>query len=236
MSPAVSPIPAHQNPPNPDTDSGVEENPITEPQISGNESEIEENSIREQVLRDSESENQGVEEVGSSSSSQEEVTVDPSNIGTTETVTNAQNPHEEEGEHNNNKEKPKIFLELPTNRLASANTANRQLILHQVPVSFPIASNLMESMGSLIFIQDALLSITAPGDLPGDVVTDATPLNRVESHQNRTAIILTLDSEQRRDEILRKARKRYADKRQKVRILLYRKTQAIPHPKPIILR
>ena len=228
-SPSAPPNPAPQNPPNPDTDSRVEENPTTEPHrifaMSGYESEvnpIREQMIREEIMQDSESENQGIEEVDSSSSSQEEITVDPSNFGEPKGAANDQSPQDEgevndqnpqdgEEEHNNNKEKPRVFLTLPTNRQAVANTANRQVLLHQVPVSFPVASNLMESMGPLTFINNALLSLTAPGELPSDVVADATPLNRVESHQNRTTVILTLDSEQRRDQILRRARKRYAD-------------------------
>ena len=93
---------APPNPQNPETDSGVEKNPSAEPHrriaMSGYESEanpVGEQEIRKQIMQDSELENQGVEEVVSSSSSQKEITVDPSNFGEPKGVTNDQSPLEE---------------------------------------------------------------------------------------------------------------------------------------------
>ena len=198
-SPMVPPNPAPQNPPEPETDSGVEDNPTTEPHqvfaMSGYETEenpVREQMIREQVLRDSEADNPGIEEVGSSSSSQDEITVDPSNFGEPKRVSNDEGPHDEGEaknenhqvggeERNNNKEKPR-FLLAPTNRQAVTNRANRQVLLHQVPVRFPVASNLMENIEALTFISDALVSIVAPEDLPSDVFVNVTLRNRMENN------------------------------------------------------
>ena len=149
-------------------------------------------STREDVLQDSDTENQGVEEVGSSGSSQEEITVNPSN---------------------NIKKKPMLF---PTkrNRHAVTNRKSRQILIHQVPVRFPVAGNLMENVESLGYIYGALSNINEPDDLPGDVVVNATLLNRMENNQDRATLVVELDTEDRCNQILRKAKKKHAqDKR-----------------------
>ena len=176
---------------------------------------------REDILQDSDTENQGVEEVGSSGSSQEEITVNPSNFDFPEEATNDENPpakgdannETQQEERNNNKEKPRFF---PTarNRHAVTNRTNHQILVHQVPVRFPVAGNLMENVESLRYIYDALLSISEPSDLPGDVVVNATLLNRMENNQDRATLVVELDTEDRCNQILRKAKKKHAqDKR-----------------------
>ena len=72
----------------------------------------------------------------------------------------------------------------------------------------------MENVESLRYIYDALLSINEPSDLPGDVVVNATLLNRMENNQDRATLVVELDSEDRCNQILRKAKKKHAqDKR-----------------------
>ena len=94
------------------------------------------------------------------------------------------------------------------------NKTNRQILVHHVPVRFPVAGNLMENVESLRYIYDALLSINEPSDLPGDVVVNATLLNRMENNQDRATLVVELDSEDRCNQILRKAKKKHAqDKR-----------------------
>ena len=72
----------------------------------------------------------------------------------------------------------------------------------------------MENVEPLSYIGDALLSVNEPDDLPGDVVVNATLINRMENNQDRATVVVELDSEERCNQILRKAKKRYAqDKR-----------------------
>ena len=68
----------------------------------------------------------------------------------------------------------------------------------------------MENVESLRYIYDALLSISEPSDLPGDVVVNATLLNRMENNQDRATLVVELDSEDRCNQILRKAKKKHA--------------------------
>ena len=101
------------------------------------------------------------------------------------------------------------MLELPTNRLQSSHQPSQQLLQHKVPIRFPVPSNLMELIETLIFINDALISLI--GDLLSDALIDATPLNRVDSHQARTAVVLTFDTEKTRNRVLRAIRERRAN-------------------------
>ena len=96
------------------------------------------------------------------------------------------------------------MLELPTNRPQSSHQPSQQLLLHKVPIRFPVPSNLMESVETLTFINDALISLM--DDLPSDALIDASPLNRVSSHQARTAVILTFDTELTRNRVLKAER------------------------------
>ena len=188
-------------------------------------------TIREEVLQDSDTENQGVEEVGSSSSSQEEIIVNPSNFDSPEnrppvtpmpgpsagycyqfpstTAGGVSNSDTREEERNNNKEKPRS---LPTvrKRHTITNRASHQILVHQVPVSFPVAGNLMENEESLTYIQDALDGVSEVNELPGNVIVNATLLNRMENNQYRATLIVELDSEERCNQIIKKAKNKLA--------------------------
>ena len=106
-----------------------------------------------------------------------------------------------ENENNNNQEEEKAILELPTSRQLSPLPTSKQLLLHQVPITFPVPGNLMESIDSLMYINEALISLVE--DLPADALVDATPLHRVNSYQARTAVILTFDTVVTRNRVLR---------------------------------
>ena len=208
------PNPVPQNPQNSEPDSGVDETPTNEPHnvfaMSGYEAEenpAREQAIREEVLKDSEDENQGIEEVHSSSSSQDEISVDPSNFDVPKEA-DTDEDEDTNNEHNNNKEKPKFLLQA-TNRHVVTNKTSRQIIIHQVPVRFP--GNLMEDFESISFITDALVTIMAPEDLPGDVIVSASLRNRLENKQRTATVVLELDTEERRNKILKRAKERYAD-------------------------
>ena len=161
---AVSPNPAQASTEK-ETDSGLEE-PLTHEQDNKDEGESDtENGVIDVVATSaSDTDNQQVEVVATSSSDPEEIIiVNPTN---TETFPEAgvQTPISNKGsetikENNNNQEEEKAILELPTNRQLPSQTPRKQLLLHQVPISFPVPSNLMESMDSLKFIQEALLSL-----------------------------------------------------------------------------
>ena len=205
------------NPQVPEADSGSKENQTTVPQQDPEK----QHQMRKGVVHDSDTGSQGIEEVVSSDSSQEEVTVDPTNFDLPEEATNDNNPpakreennETQKEERNNNKEK-QMFLPIARNSHAVTNKKARQILVHQVPVSFPVAGNLMESAESIGYVYDALLSISAPRDLPGDVVVNATLLNRLENNQDRATLVVELDTEERCNQILRKAKnKRAQDKR-----------------------
>ena len=67
------------------------------------------------------------------------------------------------------------MLELPTNRLQSLHQPSKQLLLHKVPIRFPVPSNLMESIETLMFINDALISLV--DDLPSDALIEHASRN-----------------------------------------------------------
>ena len=202
------------NPQVPEADSGAKETQTTATQPDPERQQ----QMRKDVLQDSDTGSQGIEEVVSSDSSQEEVTVDPTNFDLPEEATNdnnqpAKREENNKQERNNNKEK-QMFLPSARNSHAVTNKKARQLLVHQVPVSFPVAGNLMESAESIGYVYDALLSINAPRDLPGDVVVNATLLNRLENNQDRATLIVELDTEDRCNQILRNAKnKRAQDKK-----------------------
>ena len=121
-----------------------------------------------------------------------------------------QNGDKDPQENNNNQEEQKTTLELPANRRFIARTPSQQLLLHRVPITFPIPGNLMESEDSLRFIKEALESLVESNgqliNLPTDAVIDATPLHRVKSYQARSAVILTFDATGTRDRVWKAAR------------------------------
>ena len=96
-----------------------------------------------------------------------------------------------------------------------SNRKTRQLLVHKVPVSFPVAGNLMESAESIGYVYNALQSVNAPRDLhlPADAVVNATLLNSLENNQDRATLIVELDTEDRCNQVLKNAKhKREQDK------------------------
>ena len=118
--------------------------------------------------------------------------------------------HEVSNENNNNQAADKVMLEMQANFLQMPRQPSRQLLLHQVPIRFPVPSNLMESMDSLMYIHDALSSLI--GNLPSDVLIDAHPLHQVSSQQARAAVVLTFNTELVRNQIMRAYRDNTATK------------------------
>ena len=205
----ISPNPA-QAPSEKETETGLEEPVMCE---------------RKEKESNNESENQEIDVVATSTTDQEEIIINPITIETyseedAQTLARKMGDKDEKevqglqekeasNEYNNNQEEEKVMLELPTNRLQSPHQPSQQLLLHKVPIRFPVPSNLMESIETLIFINDALIILV--GNLPSDALIDATPLNRVDSHQARTAVILTFDTELTRNRVLRAIRERRAN-------------------------
>ena len=77
-------------------------------------------------------------------------------------------------------------------------------------MTFPVPGNLMESEESLTFIQDALDSVCETNELPGDIIVNATLLNRMENNQYRATLIVELDSEESCKQIIKKAKNKIA--------------------------
>ena len=154
----------------------------------------------------------------SSESSQDEVTVDPRNFDipeeATENIIQPNKEKEKKLERNNNREK-QTSLPSVRNSNAISNRKNRKLLVHKVPVSFPVAGNLMESAESIGYVYNALQSVNAPRDLhlPADAVVNATLLNSLENNQDRATLIVELDTEDRCTQVLKNAKnKREQDK------------------------
>ena len=171
---------------------------------------------RKDAAHESDTGSQGIEEINSSESSQDEVIIDPTNFDISEEATNKINQPDKEKkkkpERNNNREK-QMALPSVRNSNAMSNRKNRQLLVHKVPVSFPVAGNLMESAESIGYVYNALQSINAPRDLPADVVVNATLLNSLENNQDRATLIVELDTEDRCNQVLKNAKhKREQDK------------------------
>ena len=68
----------------------------------------------------------------------------------------------------------------------------------------------MESVDSLMYIHDALSNLI--GNLPSDVLIDAHPLHQVSSQQARAAVILTFNTKQVRDQVMKAYRENTATK------------------------
>ena len=108
-------------------------------------------------------------------------------------------------ENNNHQEEQKTTLEIPASWRNIARTPSQQLLLHRVPITFPVPGNLLESEDSLRFIIEALGSLVESNgfliNLPMGAIVDATPLHRVRSYQARSAVILTFDTMETRDRV-----------------------------------
>ena len=154
---------------------------------------------QEEQESESESEEEGIVNVVATSESDqvEIIVVNPTEMEADPEI-GEQNGDKDPQENNNNQEEQKTTLELPANRRFIARTPSQQLLLHRVPITFPIPGNLMESEDSLRFIKEALESLVESNgqliNLPTDAVIDATPLHRVKSYQARSAVILTFDA------------------------------------------
>ena len=113
-------------------------------------------------------------------------------------------------ENNNHQEEQKTTLEIPASWRNIARTPSQQLLLHRVPITFPVPGNLLESEDSLRFIIEALGSLVESNgfliNLPMGANVDATPLHRVTSYQARSAVILTFDTTETRDRVWKAAR------------------------------
>ena len=87
-------------------------------------------------------------------------------------------------ENNNNQEEQKTATQKPSSWRPITRTSSQQLLLHRVPILFPVPGNLLESEDSLRFIFEALGSLV----------------------EARSAVILTFDTTDRRDRVWRAAR------------------------------
>ena len=174
---------------------------------------LEELLTLEQEERESESESkeEGIVNVlTTSESDQDEITVvNPTEMEADPEI-GEQKDENAPQENNNNQEEQKTTLELPANRRFVARTPSRQLLLHRVPITFPIPGNLMESNDSLRFINEALGSLVESNghliNLPTGAVIDATPLHRIKNYQARSAVILTFVAAMTRDRVWKAAR------------------------------
>ena len=68
----------------------------------------------------------------------------------------------------------------------------------------------MESEESLTFIQDALDSVCETNELPGDIIVNATLLNKMKNTQLRATVIVELDSEESCKQIVKKVKNKIA--------------------------
>ena len=144
--------------------------------------------------------NEGIEEIVSSPSSQEEVMVDPSTLNpTVSEVTTPQVKEKKKKKERNNNKKKQLHLH-NTDRKA------RQMLVHKVPVRFPIAGNLMESEDSVEYVHKAIASVSEPGEYSGDFVTNASLLNPLENNQERATLIVEVDTAERCKQILKVAK------------------------------
>ena len=107
-------------------------------------------------------------------------------------------------ENNNNQDEQKTDTQKPSSWRNITRTPSQQLLLHRVPITFPVPGNLLESEDSLGFIIEALGSLVESDgfliNLPMGAIVDATPLHRVTSYQARSAVILTFDTTDTRDD------------------------------------
>ena len=69
----------------------------------------------------------------------------------------------------------------------------------------------MENPETAMFITDALVTISAPDVLPGDVVVRASLRNRMENKQRLATVVLELKTAEHRNQIIKRAQKWYAN-------------------------
>ena len=147
--------------------------------------------------------------VDTSESDNDEVTVNPTKIEADPEIGEHMGDNTPQ-ENNNNQDEQKTTLQMPTSWRNITRTPSQQLLLHRVPITFPVPGNLLESEDSLGFIIEALGSLVESDgfliNLPMGAIVDATPLHRVTSYQARSAVILTFDTTETRDRVWKAAR------------------------------
>ena len=156
---------------------------------------------QEEQESESEPEEEGIVNVSDSS---DEITINPTEIEVAP-ETREQRDDNTPQESNNNQDEQKAATQKPSSWRNTTRTPSQQLMLHWVPITFPVAGNLLDSEDSLKFIIEALGSLVGHGgilmNLPMGMIVNATPLHRVTSYQARSAVILTFDTTETRDRI-----------------------------------
>ena len=140
---------------------------------------------QEEQESESELEEEGiVNVVDTSESDNDEVTVNPTEMEADPEIGEhmGDNPPQE---NNNNQDEQTTTLQMPTSWRNITRTPSQQLLLHRVPITFPVPGNLLESEDSLRFIIEALgRLVESTGvliNLPMGANVDATPVQRVMS-------------------------------------------------------
>ena len=165
---------------------------------------------QEEQESESELEEEGiVNVVDTSESDNDEVTVNPTEMEADPEIGEHMGDNTPQ-ENNNNQDEQKTTLQMPTSWRNITRTPSQQLLLHRVPITFPVPGNLLESEDSLRFIIEALGSLVESNgfliNLPMGANVDATPLHRVMSYQARSVVILTFDTTETRDRVWKAAR------------------------------
>ena len=145
-----------------------------------------------------------------SSSQEDEIVVDPTNLVIEENQGEEPvNTQESADASNNNETQPK-----PAPATAShgpvTNSPDRKIQVHKVPVSFPAGGNLMEYPRTNVFITEALSTIV-PDILPGNVIVHASLKDQMTSGQAVATVVLELKSSEYHDLIVKKIREWYAN-------------------------
>ena len=136
---------------------------------------------QEEQESESELEEEGiVNVVDTSESDNDEVTVNPTEMEADPEIGEHMGDNTPQ-ENNNNQDEQKTTLQMPTSWRNITRTPSQQLLLHRVPITFPVPGNLLESEDSLRFIIEALGSLVESNgfliNLPMGAIVDATPLH-----------------------------------------------------------
>ena len=118
--------------------------------------------------------------------------------------THPKNANPARKEKNDNQEPKKLLLDFPPTQSNSTATTGRQLLIHRVPMEFQVPPNSLECPRTFEFINDALVRLGI--NLHRGALVNATPLSQVACNQTRMVIVLTFDSEETRNRVLKAAR------------------------------
>ena len=155
--------------------------------------------------------NSGIEDVASSSQ-EDEIVVDPTNLIIDENSTQDEATKSQQSEadkSNNNEEPPKTPL-ITATRHTVTNKTDRKILIHKAPVPFPARGNLMDNPRTNTFVTEAMTTII-PDNLPGDAIVHASLKNDQENNQKVATLVLELKSAVLHDQIMRKVRDWYAN-------------------------